>query len=298
MRILVTGGCGFIGSHIVDELINRGHLVDVVDDLSTGLKENLNPRAKLYPGRVQDFFKAANYDFIFHTAALARIQPSIQDPLPAHDANVNGTLRILEIARLAGAKVIFCGSSSIYGNAPTPTSEKVLPNPGSPYALQKWQCEQYLEMYHKLYGLQYITLRYFNVYGPRQILTGAYAALIGIFLNQYKNKKPFTIVGDGTQRRDFTNVADVVAANMAAMEVLIGNRKLPHRTFNIGTGTNYSVLEVADMIDPNHPKEFLPKRPGEAKKTLASIRRAKSILYYQPQHALPVWIKKQLTSER
>lgn len=295
MKALVTGGAGFIGSHLVDELIERGFEVVVVDNFSTGLREHVNPKAQLVEGDIRDLPELnlpLDFNFIFHTAALARIQPSIKDPAESADVNVVGTLRVLMHAVACRAKVIFSSSSSVYGvkdELMYPIKESQPTNPQSPYALQKLQCEQYLELFEKLYGLKYVALRYFNVYGERQILTGAYAAVVGIFLDQLKRGVPFTIVGDGEQRRDFTYVKDVVVANLLAAE-----RDTKQRIFNIGSGENWSVEQVADILSVEHKREYIADRPGEARETLADNFAAAEELGWKPTTSLPKWLQSQL----
>lgn len=241
-EVLVTGGAGFIGSHVVDRLLDEGHQVTVVDNLSTGKTENVQPGTRLATLDISDRIPRGNYEYIFHLAAKARVQPSIADPIAWNEANVTGTLNVLEMAREVGAKVIFSSSSSVYGDTEKlPINEEDPKNPKSPYALQKWIGEQYLELYNKLFGLEYVALRYFNVYGERQVLGGAYSAVMGIFLDQKSKGEPMTIRGDGENRRDFTYVGDVADANLLA-------RDWPTGAYNIGAGNNYSVNEVADLV--------------------------------------------------
>lgn len=286
-RILVTGGAGFIGSHIVDRLTSGGHEVTVLDNLSTGKRENLNGRAKLIVCDIKDYEVIAPHfhgiEAVFHTAALARIQPSIQNPLPYNDANITGTLNVLWAAHNGGVKkVIYSASSSAYGrDEDVALSEDMDARPGSPYALQKYVGELYCRLFAKLYGLPTVMLRYFNVYGPRQITEGAYAAVIGIFLKQRLDGKPMTIVGDGEQRRDFTHINDVVEANMLAWQKDIQSGEL----FNIGAGQNYSVNEVAKLI--GGAVVNLPERPGEYRTTLADNSKARAVLGWQPKRKMP-----------
>ena len=285
MNILVTGGAGFIGSNLVDSLIELGHDVTILDNLSTGNKENINPRAKFILADIQIFKTDEKFDVIYHIASLARIQPSIENPVEFHDTNLTGTLEMLMLAKNCGAKFIFSSSSSIYGDQINfPTSEETPKHPGSPYSAQKQMSEIYCQLFYELYGLEVTVLRYFNVYGERQILEGAYAAIVGIFLNQLENNKPFTIVGDGTQKRDFTYVKDVVSANVMAMEWDEFN------TFNVGTGKNYSINELADLVSKTHPRIYLPKRSGEYQETRADNKNIKK-LGWQPTITLEQWIK-------
>lgn len=287
MKFLVTGGAGFIGSHIVDHLIVEGHQVVILDNLVTGKRENLNPRAKFIKSDIVDYAQIAPYfagvEAVFHCAALARIQPSIKDPLLSNQTNITGTLNVLWAAKNAGArKVIYSGSSSVYGRDDKGTlRESMEPHPQSPYALQKLVGEQYCRLFSQLYGLPTVILRYFNVYGPRQITEGAYATVIGIFLRQKREGKPMTIVGDGRQRRDFTHIDDVVRANILAWQKKVP----PGEIINIGTGRNYSVNEVARLVQGETVK--IPPRPGECRLTLANNAKAAKLLLWRPTRSLP-----------
>lgn len=267
-KVLVTGGCGFIGSHVVDQLIDHGHDVTIVDDFSTGTHGNKHPLADLVVGKIQNPYLWEilddDYEFVFHLAALARIQPSIVDPISAHEANVDGTLQVLEYCRNNDAKLIFSGSSSIYEGLIIPTSEGDPKKPKSPYAMQKLMCEQYIRLYRDLYGLDYAVLRYFNVYGERQITEGAYAAVVGILLDAKKDGKALPITNDGEQMRDFTYVKDVARANLMAMDW--------QGTFNIGTGNSYSINQLADRVGGE--KEYIGWRQGEAQMTRADNSKA------------------------
>lgn len=289
MKYLVTGGLGFIGSYVVDLLVSEGHEVYIVDNLSTGKIDNLNKKAHLIKGDIRDkdiFESIGKVDAVFHLAALARIQPSIKDPVSANDVNVNGTLNVLEYCRKHDIKIIFSGSSSVYSGVGLPVTEESEKYPKSPYSLQKHICEQYIRMYGELYGLKYAILRYFNVYGERQILDGAYAAVVGIFLHQKSKGNALTITGDGKQRRDFTNVKDVARANVMALDW--------DGVFNIGTGKNYSMLEIADLIGGE--KEFIDARPGEVLETLADNSKARS-KGWEPQITIEQWIEDQKKNE-
>lgn len=279
--ILVTGGAGFIGSHVVDALIDEGHKVDVIDNLSTGSIKNVNIRANFIAGDIRQPL-TGQYDYIFHVAALARVQPSIEDPVTWNDTNVNGTLQILELARECGAKVIYSSSSSIYKGDKLPTKEEDAKEPKSPYALQKWIGEQYCELYSKLYGVKYVALRYFSVYGERQLPGGAYATVIGTFLNQKANGDKLYITGTGQQRRDFTYVKDVARANIKAMSW--------EGVYNIGAGKNYSINEIAKMIGGK--TEYVPKKPGEVRETLADNTKAR-LQSWKPTVKVEEWLKSQ-----
>ncbi len=285
-KLLVTGGAGFIGSHLVDRLIAQDHEVVVLDNLSTGKKENLNPQAKFIQCDIADYQKIvphfAGVECVFHAAALARITPSVKDPLSTNHANVTGTLNVLWAAKNSGVKkVVYSGSSSAYGDQPNsafPLKESLFPKPGSPYALTKLVGEEYCRLFSKLYGLSTAILRYFNVYGERQLTQGAYATVIGIFLLERERGEPLSIVADaGERRRDYTNVSDVVEANILAWEKDIP----PGEIFNIGTGKNYSVNEVAALI--GGPVVNIESRPWEYPVTLADISKAKMLLGWEPK---------------
>lgn len=288
MKCLVTGGAGFIGSNLVDELIRDGHTVTIVDNFSTGKEENLKKfGGTLLNINAEDVKIDKPHDVIFHLAALARIQPSIELPLESHAANLTSTVNMLNHAKKWGAKFIFSSSSSVYGAGKEPPfNEDMIPNPGSPYALQKFTSEQYCHLYHELFGLETVSLRYFNVFGERQPTTGAYAVAMGIFMRQMKEGKPITIFG-GEQRRDFTYVKDVVRANIDAMNV-------PHGVYNVGTGVNYSINEIVDLISKTHPREYSDYKPGEYPVTLADMTKFEKVFGWKPQSIVPSWIKKQV----
>lgn len=288
-KLLVTGGAGFIGSNLVDRLIKDGHEVVVLDNLSTGKRENLNPKAKFikcdignYDGIASHF---AGVEAVFHTAALARITPSMENPLAYNEANVDGTLNVLWAAKNAGAKkVVYSASSSAYGDQPPdayPLTEDLIPRPvSSPYALQKYVGELYCRLFSGVYNLPTVMLRYFNVYGPRELTEGAYAAVIGIFLKQRQEGKPMTIVGTGTRRRDYTHVSDVVEANLLAWQKDVPAGEL----FNVGFGKNYSVNELTDLIGGERIN--IADRPWEYEITLADNSRAKKLLGWEPKVSL------------
>ena len=286
MKYIVTGGAGFIGSHIVDQLIARGDEAHVIDIFLTGKRERLNPKAVLHEVDIRNFgallpiFKDTTG--VFHTAAQPRMQYSIKEPQLTNDINITGTLNVLLAARDAGVKrIVYSASSSAYGgNNPMPLREDMMPEPIIPYAIQKRVGEQYCEMASKFYGLETAVLRYFNVYGPRQTTAsdGPYATVIGIFLEQRKNGQYMTVVPDGAQRRDFTHVSDVARANLLAMESPnVGKGEI----INIGTGKNYSVLEVAGLIGGRW--KFADPRQGEVKATLADNSKAKELLGWEPK---------------
>ena len=301
-KAIVTGGAGFIGSNLVDRLIDQGVEVTVIDDLSTGNKDNINPKAEFYemslldldasksnPYTINKIFE--DVDVVFHLAALARVQPSIEDPISFNKINVEGTVKLLFACHNAGVKrVVYSASSSCYGDATIlPTPEDHSTNPLSPYGLQKYIGEQYCKMFSEVYDLDTVSLRYFNVYGERMALEGAYCLVMGIFAKQMLEDKPLTITNDGNQRRDFTYVQDVVDANILAA---MYNDPLNGESFNIGNGNNYSVNEVADMLEGE--KTYGEKRI-EPFETLADNTKAKNILGWIPKGDLQTWIKKYKT---
>lgn len=290
-KVVVTGGAGFIGSYLVRELVKSGFDVRVVDNLAAGKKERLVPEAILHQVDIRDFeklvpiFKGAK--FVFHTAALPRVQPSIQDPRTTHEVNVVGTLNVLVAARDAGVKrVIYSSSSSVYGDQEElPLRESMEARPMSPYGLQKYMGELHCRIFPQLYGLETVSLRYFNVYGSGASTEGPYALAIGKFLLQRSRGEPMTVVPDGTQSRDFTHVRDVVRANILAAESSQVGRG---EAINIGGGNNRTVLEIADLI--GGPRVFIEPRV-EPKHTRADISLAKDLLGWEPEVALEEGIK-------
>jgi UDP-glucose 4-epimerase len=292
MKALVTGGAGFVGSNLADRLIELGHEVVIIDNLSTGKKENINNKAefigKCLTSLEEDFLIGKGIDVVFHLAALARVQPSIEDPINFNEHNVTATVKLLYACHRAKIKrVVYSASSSAYGDAtefPTPETHPI--NPLSPYGLQKLIGEQYCKMFSEVYGLDTCSLRYFNVYGERMNLTGAYCLVMGIFAKQMLDGKPLTITNNGEQRRDFTYVQDVVDANILAAN---HKEKLQGESFNIGNNNNYSVNEVADMLGGIKTYGEQRLEPFE---TLADNTKAKKILGWDPKGDLPRWIKK------
>ena len=280
MRAIVTGGAGFIGSHLVDALVERGDKVFVIDNFSTGKMENINPRAQLINFDIRLLEKNVfrdwgNIDFIFHLAALPRVQYSIDHPEETNDVNIGGTLNVIAMAAALSAKrLIYSSSSSIYGDQPVmPLKEDMPVNPMSPYALQKFAAERYCQMLFK----NAVCLRYFNVYGPRQNDKGSYPSAIAIFL---KNKKTgaASIIFGGNQTRDFTWIGDVVKANILAAESeKAGNGEV----INIGGGKNYTINQLAKIIGGLYHYE--PARKGEPRHTLADISKAYELLGWEPR---------------
>jgi UDP-glucose 4-epimerase len=287
MKVVVTGGAGFIGSHLVDRLLSDGHSVLALDDFSTGRLENLShnknssdlsvERADVadYEG-VSRQFRGASW--VFHLAALADIVPSVQHPLQYHKANVDGTISVLEAARSAGVKrFVYAASSSCYGiPSETPTPETAPVQPMYPYALTKYLGEQYVLHWHKVYKLSCVSLRLFNVYGPRARTSGTYGAVFGVFMAQKLAGKPFTVVGDGTQTRDFTYVTDAVDAF-----VQVAKSGIEGEVMNVGSGGTYSVNDLVRLLggDVVH----IARRPGEPACTFADIRKITKALGWRPK---------------
>lgn len=295
--VMVTGGAGFIGSNLVDALIERGFRVRVIDNFATGRRENLNPRAELFEADVQDTATVARalrgVDCVFHLAALPRIPLSIAHPMETHMANAVGTLSALIATRDAGVRrFVFSGSSSVYGDQPQmPLVETMAPNPLNPYALQKYMGEQYARMFHRLYGMETLTLRYFNVYGPRMTTEGAYTTVIAAFLKMRRLGRPLEIHGDGEQTRDFTHVSDVVAANLLAMDCGCADG----RPLNIGYGRNVSVNRVAALIGGT--TVGVASRKGDMRDTMADNSAARAALGWTPRVSVEEGVAELLKAE-
>jgi len=286
MKALVTGGAGFIGSHVVDALISRGDEVVCIDDQSAPQNETFywNQKALNIIDDIRDENLRKYYvdvDVVFHLAARSRIQPTVNNPSECFSVNVLGTQEVLEASRIAGVKrVVYSASSSYYGHASKPPFLEYAPKGcATPYSLSKWQGEEVCELYTKLYGLSTVSLRYFNVYGPREPLKGEYAPVMGLFRRQKDAGLPMSIVGDGMQRRDYTHIRDVVEANLlAAVKVNVTG------PVNIGTGRNYSINDLAAMIGGE--RVYVPERIGETRETLANNMRAREELKWQPRISL------------
>jgi UDP-glucose 4-epimerase len=295
MKSLVTGGAGFIGSHLVDRLINIGHEVVVIDNESAESNSMFywNDNAKNYKLDVCDYENTkdlyAGVDYVFHLAAEARIQPSIGNPLPTVNSNFIGTTSVLEAAKNAGVKrVIYSSTSSSYGRNSVPNHEDQQNDCLTPYSVSKVAGEDMCKVYYKLYGLETISLRYFNVYGERQPIKGEYAPVIGLFHRQLSNGHPMTVVGDGTQRRDFTHVDDAVDANILAATKDIDSKHFG-TIFNIGRGKNYSINEIVELFGGESIN--IPARPGESKEILASNLKARAVLGWEPKVHLKDYIQ-------
>ncbi len=298
MKCLVTGGAGFIGSHLVERLLFDGHTVSVIDNFSTGRPENLNhlvenKRLRIFEGNINNkrlIRKAMEKsNWVFHLAALADIVPSIQRPIDYTDANIRGTLSVLETARRKNvSRFIYAASSSCYGIPDKyPTPESAPTRPQYPYALSKCLGEQCVMHWHQLYGLPAISLRMFNVFGPRSRTSGTYGAVFGVFLAQKLAGKPFTVVGDGSQTRDFTFVTDVVNAFiMAARSTISGD------IMNVGSGNTYSINHLVELLGGE--VQHIPKRPGEPECTFADISRIKNRLDWTAKTSFEEGVKTML----
>ena len=289
-KAIVTGGAGFIGSHLVDKLIEQGVEVIVLDNLSTGKRENINSKATFYNIDISklmlaDYVLFEGVDSVFHLAAMARVQPSIEEPIPYHNTNVTGIHNLLIASQKANVKrFIFSSSSSIYGNAKVPTSETHSKNPMSPYALHKLIGEQYCKLFSDLYDIDTVSLRYFNVYGDRMNLEGAYRLAIPIFATQIKEGKPCTINNDGKQLRDFTFVDDVIEANISTAT---SSKVFNGDVYNIGNGDNISVNELVDMMGGEKSYGNKVIEPFE---TLADNSKIDLELGWKPKGNLKEWI--------
>ncbi len=282
MKVLVTGGAGFIGSHLVERLVGDNE-VRVLDDLSTGHREDVHNDATLHVGDVRDEATVreatAGVDVVFHHAASVSVDRSLEAPDESHAINVDGTLTVLEAARTEDARVVVASSAAIYGDPTSvPIAESHRKRPLSPYGLEKLTVDEYARLYHDRYGLETVALRYFNVYGPRQ--SGEYAGVVSVFGEQAAAGGPLTVHGDGTQTRDFVHVTDVVRANcLAATTDATG------QAFNIGTGTAVSVRELAELVreltDGDVPVEPTGAREGDVCRTSADVSRARETLGFE-----------------
>ena len=289
-RYLVTGGAGFIGSHIVDELVRRGETVRVLDNLATGKRENLADAwdriefiegSLTDPATVQRAMQGVNY--VLHQGALPSVPRSVADPATSHEVNVTGTVNVLIAARDAGVqRLVYAASSSAYGNSPTlPKCEDMPTNPLSPYAVSKLAGEHYCRAFHQVYGLETVCLRYFNVFGPRQDPKSQYAAVIPRFIEMMRRGEPPTIYGDGSQSRDFTYVANVVQANLLAATA----PGAAGRVVNVACGQRHTLLDLVAalnrLLGTDLEPAFQPDRAGDVKHSLADIGAAKELLGYE-----------------
>jgi len=285
MRILVTGGAGFIGSHLVDRLIEEGDKVIVIDNLSTGKKENLNPKAKFYKinicnSKIAQVFKKEKPEIVFHLAAIPRVLISVENPFETSRINILGTINIFKASIDAKVKrVIFASSSSVYGEQKElALREDMAPNPISPYGLQKLTGEQFAKLFTNLYKMPIICLRFFNVFGPRIDFDSDYSLVIGKFLRLRKEKKPLTIFGSGEQTRGFSYIDDVVEANIKAMR---SERLKGGEVINIGSEKSHSVNYLAKIIGGQ--VKYLPPRQGDPLHTQADLSLSKELLNWVPK---------------
>ncbi|MBF0253990.1 MAG: SDR family oxidoreductase [Candidatus Omnitrophica bacterium] len=298
MKTLVTGGAGFIGSHLVDGLLTKGHEVVAIDNFVSGRPENLkarasDPRLQLIQADIRDVSAMEGcfegVDWVFHLAALADIVPSIQKPMDYYSTNVTGTLNVLEAARAAGVKrFVYVASSSSYGipdKVPTPETAEIRCE--YPYALTKYLGELAVLHWHKVYHLPAVALKFFNIYGPRSRTSGTYGAVFGVFLAQKTNGKPYTVVGDGTQTRDFTYVTDAVSALILAAESEISGE-----VFNVGSGGSYSINHLVRLLGGD--VAYVPKRPGEPDATYADISKIRRMLNWHPSVSFEEGVRRML----
>jgi len=294
MKYLVTGGAGFIGSHLVEHLVTEGHEVVVLDDLSSGRVDNLESvldRIQFVEGSITDLNACravtGSVDFVLHQAALTSVSRSVEEPMLAHQVNVTGTLNVLLAAREARVRrVVYAASTAAYGDAvELPNREDMLPRPLSPYAATKLAAEEYCRAFLATYGLETVTLRYFNVFGPRQDPASPYAAAIPRFIMAALARSAPTIYGDGNQTRDFTFVTNVVHANLLACHA--SARRVAGQVFNVGGGRQISINDlwqrIQDLIGVRLPARHGDPRPGEVRDSVASIERARADLGYSPQ---------------
>ena len=296
MISLVTGGAGFIGSNLVDYLLSKGHQVVCIDNESAECNDKFywNDKAWNINADITDYKVMrnafTNVDYVFHLAAEARLQPAIKNPIEAVYKNCVGTTTVLQCAREAGVKrVVYSSTSSGYGNNSSPNIETQPDDCLNPYSASKVAAEKFCKMYSDLYGLETVVLRYFNVFGERSPTRGQYAPVIGIFQRQKDAGEPLTIVGDGTQRRDFIYVGDVARANELAA-LMPGVKDHLGQVFNVGSGVNYSVQEIADAISDN--QTYIPKRDGEMETTWSNIDKVNKVIGWRPEVDVLEWIKR------
>ncbi len=291
-RILVTGGAGFIGSHIVEHLLRRGDAVRVLDNFSSGRRENLAPlrsRIEVIEGDLRDpaavESAVAGCDFVIHQGAVPSVPRSVSDPLSSHEANATGTLNLLLAARDARVRrVVSASSSSVYGETPElPKREDMLPRPLSPYAATKIMLEYYQTMFFQLYGLETVSLRYFNVFGPRQDPASQYAAVVPIFITKLLAGQRPTIYGDGEQTRDFTYIDNVVEANLLALTAPAAAGRVFNIACGVSTTVNTLFREIAQLLGTQLEPIHAPARPGDIKDSLADVAAARDRLRFSPK---------------
>ena len=279
MRTLVTGGAGLIGTNLIKRLLKDGHEVVSVDNYSTGKEENHQEGCRYWDYDLSDRYCPVldrnEYDIIYHIGALARIQPSIKEPLRHIQNNFISTLNVLDQARKYNIPVVYAGSSSFHHGLYS-----------SPYAWSKWSGEELCKLYSSVYDVSTSICRFYNVYGPHQIEDGTYATVLGIFEKQYREGKPLTITADGQQRRDFTHVEDIVDGLVKCSE-----HKFKAQFFELGSSINFSLNEVADMFGKDYPREYIPERKGEYDRTLCDYSVAELKLGWKPKHNLGNYMK-------
>lgn len=292
MNYLITGGAGFIGAHIAEALVKRGDKVRVLDDFSSGKKENVPKGVETVKASITDLKKIKpafkNIDGVFHCAALASVELSLREPLKTNEVNLKGTLNVILAAKEAGVKkIVYSSSAAVYGDqSKLPFMEDAKPNPGSPYALEKYASEEYLKIAVRAWGIETVCLRYFNVYGPRANTKGAYVNVIPIFLRQRAEGEKLTITGDGAHTRDYVFVDDVVRANLLAMD----NKKVGRgEIINIGSGKQKSVNDIAKYF--KHPTTNIEPRI-EQEHACANIVLAKKLLGWKPEVDFDIGMKK------
>ena len=297
MKALVTGGAGFVGTNLIKRLLKDGYEVVSVDNYATGKKENHQEGCQYHDfdlssshtlGIYVDHgsypqWRDDEYDVIFHLAALARIQPSLKNPHEALFNNFVSTLNILEYAKRNNIKVVYAGSSSVHHGLY-----------GSPYAWSKFSGEDLCKLYNNVYKLDTTICRFYNVYGPHQVEDGVYSTLMGIFQKQYREGKSLTIVGTGKQRRDFTHIDDIVSGLVKSAEEYFKECEI----FELGSGVNYSINEIADMFGKDYPKEYIEQRPGEYDVTLADYSHARDLLGWNPTRTLQKYVEDFVETEK
>ena len=281
MKVLVTGGVGFVGTNLIKRLLKDGHDVVSLDNYSTGIKENEQEGCVYHDIDISktnlEYLSWINPDIIYHIAARARIQPSIDNPHKTFKSNVKGTENVLEYARIEDIPVVYAGSSSVHGDVHA-----------NPYTFSKWQGEEMCKLYTKVFNLPTVICRFYNVYGEHQLTDGDYCCVLGIFERQYKSYEPLTITGDGEQRRDFTYVGDIVDGLIRCGENI---NEIGGEEFELGNGENYSINEVADAFG-DYMREYIDERPGEMKETLNRDNKAQEILGWKPKGNIIKFIRK------
>ena len=303
MKVLVTGGAGFIGTNLIKRLLKEGHEVVSVDNYSTGFKENHQEGCRYYDNDLSSdhilgiyvdhgtypSWRDDEFDVIFHLAALARIQPSFEEPVETFKANVVSTMNIMELAKKKNIPVVYAGSSSAHGDLYS-----------NPYTFSKWQGEEVVKMYNSVFNVTSAICRFYNVYGPDQLVDGPYCTVIGIFEEQFKAGEPLTPTWDGEQRRDFTHVYDIVDGLVKCGNSLLDDKEQPDniagsmvngQTLELGSGINYSINEFCDMFGKDYPRKSLPKRDGEMRETLCDTQPAKELIGYNPKMNLEEYVK-------